>query len=115
MSEKFSRREIVTWETQLQRAYTAEDVLAIVKDFLATWSPSEVGAMPEHLRPGRLRDSDDVALYAFRLMSLPRSGVNSHILHRMTTFFTAASHRLSQILAIAAEEAHARAREREDR
>ena len=114
MREKFSRREVVTWETRLQRAYSTEAILAIVRDFIATWSPSELAALPEHLRPGRPRDSDDVALYAFRLMSLPRSAVDSHILHRITIFFTAASHRLSEILSIAAEEARANARERQE-
>jgi hypothetical protein len=112
MVGKFERSEVVTWESRLQRAYTVEDLLGVVKDFLATWGPEELAALPEHLRPGHIRDGDDVALYAFRLMSrhsLPDG--NSHILLRMNTFFGTASHRLSQILSIASAEARARANE----
>ena len=109
----FERQHVTTWEARLQRAYTTEDVVAVARDFIATWSPGELGVLPEHLRPGRFRDSDDVGLYAFRLASCPdTSGGNARILQRMTTFFAAASRRLSEIFAIAAAEA-ARAREEE--
>ena len=93
----WKRQEVVTWENRLQRSYTTEQVMSVVKDFVATWSPSELAALPEPLRPGRLRDSDDVGLYAFKLASRPDLGANSHILLRMATFVTAASQRLSQI------------------
>lgn len=111
MSGRYSRQEVVTWESRLQKAYSADDVVSIVRDFLATWGPQEIAALPEHLRPRKMRDSDDVGLYAFRLVSRPGAGSNAHIMLRMTTFFTAASQRLSEIYAVAAAEARARANE----
>ena len=114
MKDKFSRQEVVTWEARLTRAYRTEDVLAIAKEFVAAWGPAELATLPEHLRPGRLRDSDDVGLYAFKLVSHPASGPNAGYLLRMTTFFTAASRRLSEIFAIAAAEARIRWDEHED-
>ena len=112
MRSKFERSEVITWESRVQRAYTAEDLIMVVKDFLATWGPEELAALPEHLRPGHIRDGEDISLYAFRLMSRPSlPDGNSHILVRMNTFFGTASHRLSQILSIAAAEARARTNE----
>ena len=105
MSGKYERQEVVTWESRLQRAYSVDDVLRVINDFLATWGPEELAALPEHLRPWRMKGSDDVSLYAFRLMSRVTLPGNAHILLRMSTFFSAASHRLSQILSIAAAEA----------
>lgn len=111
MSGKYQRQEVVTWESRLQRAYSVEDVVAVVNDFLATWGPEELAALPEHLRPWSVKGSDDVSLYAFRLMSRATLPGNDHILLRMSTFFSAAAHRLSQILSIAAAEARRKAME----
>jgi hypothetical protein len=72
-----------------------------------------LAALPEYLRPGRFRDSDDVGVYAFKLMSRTGVASNSHIFVRMATFFAAASQRLSQILAVASEE-KVRMRSQED-
>jgi hypothetical protein len=43
MTGHFSRTEVVTWENNLQRAYSAENVVSVVNDFLATWEPQRVG------------------------------------------------------------------------
>ena len=106
---RFERTEVVTWEQRLQRSYSVEEVISVANDFIATWGPAELTTLPEPLRPPRFRDADDVGLYAFKLMSRPGMGSNSHILARMVTFFTTASQRLSQISAVAADE-QARAR-----
>ena len=92
------------WDTRLKEAHTNEDVLWVVRDFLSHWTPQQLSELPEGCRPGRIEDPDDVAEYALILVwkrchsdffPVPR-------LHAMTSFFAAASQRLSQIAAFTA-------------
>jgi hypothetical protein len=45
---------------QIEKARSVLEVVAIVRDALATWSPSEIALLPERVRPGRIRDDVDV-------------------------------------------------------
>jgi len=90
----------LSWHGQLDRAGTEADVVALVREFLATVSPWEVGRLPEGLRPGKITDASDITAYAFELVRgdvLDNEGTQ-RVLHRLAHFFSRASLRLCEIL-----------------
>ena len=98
----------MSWQDQLDRAKSEADVVAIVREFMATVSPWEAARLPEPLRPRKITDASDVTQYAFDLVRgdiLDNEGTQ-RVLHRLAHLFSRASLRLSQILS----EEHATAR-----
>ena len=98
----------MSWQDQLEQARTEADVVALVREFMATVSPWEVARLPEALRPRKITDASDVTQYAFDLVRgdiLDNEGTQ-RVLHRLAHLFSRASLRLSQILS----EEHAAAR-----
>jgi len=95
------------WNTRLNEASSTEDVLWVVRDFLSRWTPEQLGHIPIECVPGRVNDADGVALYALMLVQkqLGSEPYTSPQLHKMANFFVAASSRISQILARAAQDA----------
>jgi hypothetical protein len=50
---------------QLDEAKTVAEVVAIARDYLASWTPGEIAQLPVDCRPTRIRDESDVtALHA---------------------------------------------------
>jgi hypothetical protein len=97
----------MSWQDQLEQARTEADVVALVREFMATVSPWEVARLPEALRPRKITDASDVTQYAFDLVRgdvLDNEGTQ-RVLHRLAHIFSHASLRLSQILS--EEHAHA--------
>jgi hypothetical protein len=45
---------------QIDNAKSSAEVVALVRDYLASWSPEELARLPEIVRPGRIRDEEDV-------------------------------------------------------
>ena len=89
-----------SWHEQLKAASTEADVVAIARDYLATVTPDEIKWLPEHLRPHRLVDANDITTYAFELV---RFDCGDHdgmqrLVHRLAHFFSSASIRLSEIM-----------------
>ena len=95
------------WHGRLSEAATAEEVVAIVRDHLAQWTPTELAHVPEDLRPGKIVDADDVSSHALALAHalIGRPGGDEVALHRLATFFRDASQRLAEILARSPEPA----------
>lgn len=90
----------LTWHERLAEALTADEIIGVVKDYLATWRPDELARLPGDCRPGPMRDGEDIALYAFSMVRHQcLAGGSDPELHRLATFFSAASHRLSQVMA----------------
>jgi hypothetical protein len=92
---------MISWFAQLDNAKTASAVVAIVRDYLALWSPEEIALLPVAVRPGRLRDSADVADLHAHLVEEYRktraSGDALAALQRLTGFFARASVRIAQV------------------
>jgi hypothetical protein len=92
---------MISWFAQLENARTATAVVAIVRDYLALWSPEEIVLLPPDVRPGRLRDAADVADLHARLVEEYRktraSGDALAALQRLTGFFARASVRIAQV------------------
>ena len=88
------------WQGRLSEAETADDVVAIARDYLALWSPEELASIPPDLRPGKLVDSDDVNGYALALVQaqMGRGTAGEAVVHKMGNFFGSASLRITQLL-----------------
>ena len=90
----------MSWQDRLDGAATEADVVAVVREFMATVSPWEVARLPEELRPRKIHDASDVTQYAFDLVRgdvLDNEGTQ-RALHRLAHLFSRASLRLSAIL-----------------
>jgi hypothetical protein len=96
------------WFDQLAATTTPEEVVHIARDFVATWTPAEIAALPRALRPGSMKYPEEVVDYAFNLV---RAHVDGHTANdaitRMATFFAEASWRVAAAMsAREAEDAH---------
>ena len=97
-----------SWRTELKRAASEKDALAVVRAWLAEWSQGEIAALPAHAWPSRIRDRGDVLAHAATLSGLHArfDGSAGELpgLQELLLFFTHAAVRIARI---AAEEAAA--------
>jgi len=93
------------WQGRLNEALTRAEVVAIVRDYMALWSPDELGCLPASLRPGKIVDGDDVNDCALRFVQaqMDRDTEAEHHVHKLGGFFSSASLRLAQITATTSE------------
>jgi len=95
---------MISWFAQLEGAQSASAVVAIVRDYLALWSPEEIALLPVAVRPGRMRDAADVAdlngLLVEEYRKTRASGDALAALQRLTGFFARASVRIGQLDAV---------------
>lgn len=86
------------WQMRLDDAWSNDDVLAIVAEFLAAWDSPELRAIPADLLPANLHEAAQVNAYAFLLAHMLTGDARTQPgLHRMSTFFTKASLRIFQL------------------
>ncbi len=105
----------VSWQDRLDDASDVHDIVEIARDFLATWDRFEIAALPEACHPGKIFDANDVTTYAFQLVSHECKGDSEEteaLLHRMASFFSNASVRLSQILGTTDKQLQGKPRQR---
>lgn len=57
------------WRSVIMNAHTEEELVGIMRDWLACWSPEEIARLPVECRPGRVRDGEDIGHWAFQLTS----------------------------------------------
>jgi hypothetical protein len=90
----------VSWQERLAAATTEAEVMHIARNFLAQFSPFEIAQLPEPCRPRKLVDGNDLTEYAFDLVRHRcDDGVGAeYAAHRLSSFFSGATARLSQIL-----------------
>ena len=92
---------ITSWYSQLDRAKTVGEAVAVARDFMATWSPEELALLPASCRPGRLRDEEDIeALHATLVEAYRESratGRELDALQRLTSFVVRASIRIAEL------------------
>ncbi|HET9470199.1 MAG TPA: hypothetical protein VFO24_03780 [Usitatibacter sp.] len=92
---------MTSWIGQIDSATATADVVAIVRDYIAMWSPEEIAALPVPVRPGRVRDEADVADLHERLVEAYRTtratGDALATLQRLTGFMARASVRIAEL------------------
>ena len=88
------------WQKMIASAARKSDVVAAARDFLSSWSPEQIAALPPDCRPGEMNEAEDVIDYAFILVSKQCAAEHQPpALNAMASFFAAASMRLSEISA----------------
>src|SRR5688572_431216 len=91
------------WRNLIRDSASEDEVVSLVLDHMARWSPEEIGRLPPDCRPGRVRDGDDIAHWAYLLASnhcartVP--GADEALLERMLEFVTQAAIRVSELRA----------------
>jgi len=90
----------VTWQQKLDLADSEDEVVGVVRDYVATLDPGEVALLPAALRPGKMLVANDVASYALDLVRYDCDETHgvAVLVHRLAAFFSHASIRLSEIL-----------------
>lgn len=92
---------MVTWYRLLDSARTPLEVVAIARDYLATWTPEEIARLPVAVRPKKLRDERDIEDLHGALVEEYRdtvaTGLALDALQRLTTFMVRATIRISEV------------------
>ena len=92
---------MISWLHQLDRATTLDQIVAIARDYLATWTPEEIARLPRACRPGRLREPEDIeelhscSVDAYR--TTRASGAELTALQLLTSFIVHASQRIASL------------------
>jgi hypothetical protein len=88
------------WFRQIDDANSAREVVAIARDYLATWTPRDLAKLPRECRPGRVKSAGDIEqLHACLVEEYRQSrlaGEELSALQRLTSFVVRASIRLAQ-------------------
>jgi hypothetical protein len=91
------------WRNLILASTQEDEVVELVRDHMARWSPDEIARLPEDCRPGRIRDAEDISRWAFDLASTHCAQVvradDEPLLERMLEFVTQAAIRLSELKA----------------
>ena len=59
----------LTWADLLAAATTPGEVIRVVRDFMATWTPQELAALPADCQPpNKFGLPEDIVLYTFMLV-----------------------------------------------
>jgi hypothetical protein len=96
-----ARRETVTWAELLATALTPEEVLDITRDFIASWTPYEIAALPDPCRPPAdgFRAPEDIVLYAYTLVSYHcGAGAADEDVFRMAKYFSDAARQVAHVM-----------------
>lgn len=88
------------WFRQIDEAGSAGEVVAIARDYLATWTPKDLAKLPRECRPGRVKSAGDIEQLHACLVEEYRqnrlAGEELSALQRLTSFVVRASIRLAQ-------------------
>jgi hypothetical protein len=94
------------WRNLILASSQEEDVVELVRDHLARWTPEELVGLPLECRPPRIRDAEDISRWAFELATTHCAqsgmGADDPVLERMLEFVTQAAIRISELRAEAA-------------
>lgn len=89
------------WHRQIEDTGTVDEVLNAMRDYLATITPEQLGHLPEHRRPGRIKGDDDIEYWTFKLSrsadARDEEGTDTELLQEIFHHFLHATARISQI------------------
>ena len=90
-----------TWQHRLDIAPDCHAVLGIAREFLASIPPCEMHALPERCRPPGKLFQDDIAAYAFELVTHECNAPEvCELAHKLARFFSHAATRLATLTAL---------------
>jgi hypothetical protein len=78
--------------------HTESDVVAVLRECLRDWHPSDLIKLPQECRPGKIRDGEDIAELAFTLTKTRiDSSESNDLLVKLEMLFAHACQRLGRI------------------
>ena len=88
-----------TWQSKLTAATTEAEVIAVVKDYVATLSPGDIARLPEPCRPRKFSIASDVTDFSLALVrhDCMTDGATTRLVLRLSDFFAKASLRLVHV------------------
>jgi hypothetical protein len=102
------------WRNVIRESQHEDEVIQLVRDQMARWSPEEIARLPEDCRPGRVRDAEDISQWAF-VLATNHCAATAHeqehdekLLDRMLEFVTQAAVRICELRSPAIFEERAR-------
>lgn len=97
-------QESLTWSDLLDDVDVPGDVLKVAKDFLATWDPYELAALPAECKPpGHFGEPEDIVNYAFTLVQSHCGAAHGDPgVYRMAKFFSHAARRVAILMSAVA-------------
>jgi hypothetical protein len=92
---------MLAWYRQLDSAKGPLEVVAIVRDYLATWTPHDLSRIPQACRPGRVRDEEDIEILHSAVVDEYRNtrvtGEDLDLLQQLTSLLVRASIRIAEL------------------
>ena len=85
----------------MSKVRSADEIVALTQDYLASFSPEYLGRLPEDCRPTHIKYDDDIEYWAHRLSQRYYAGndqpVDGDLLHELLDYFLNALIRLAEL------------------
>ena len=92
---------MIAWYRQLDNAQTPLEVVAVTRDYIASWTPHELAFLPVDCRPGKIRDRSDIEFLHDKLVDEYRdskaTGEALTRLQELTSFIVRATIRSAEL------------------
>ena len=92
---------MIAWYRQVENAKSPLEVIAVIRDYIAGWTPQELARLPERCRPGKLRYEQDIEDLHARLVEEFRntsaSGEELASIQQLTSILVRASIRIAEL------------------
>ena len=89
------------WHQRIEVSADAEDLIAVAREFVASWEPEELAHVPAHVRPTRVKGTDDLAYWHQRLVDCyvtsGASGEGSEQVRSLLHFFATALQKAAEL------------------
>ena len=89
------------WHEQVEASQDVASILAVTRDYLATFAPEHLARLPDDCRPGRIKGDDDIAYWSCKLAQCHYKPspvrIDADLLQEMLTYFLHAWVRISQL------------------
>jgi len=106
---------MISWHRDLENARSAGEIVQTTRDFLATFSATELACLPETHRPREVRSEDDVRDWSRRLTDeywrQRAAGGELGTMQELWSFFLRASIQLARLDAATRERLYGRSAE----
>jgi hypothetical protein len=97
-STRAFERHDPAWHSRVEDARSAEEVVTLMRDYVASLTPEQLGQLPDRCRPLRVKAEDDLEYWTFRLSSLRDAGQpEAEFVQDLFMHFLHASLRITQL------------------
>jgi hypothetical protein len=97
---------IQDWRRHLAATGSEEEVVGLTREYVATLAPEQFAQLPAGCQPGRIRDGDDIGVWAYELAqahcSLRYDDAQDALLARVLGFIGEAAMRVAELKALMA-------------